>query len=56
MNREEIVAHLWRLATNIGRYRSADDSAPVVSETMSAEEAGAETEETSGASSNRVAR
>jgi tetratricopeptide (TPR) repeat protein len=44
---EEIVAHLWRLATNIGRYHGADDSAPSGS-------ADATTEETSHTSSNGV--
>jgi tetratricopeptide (TPR) repeat protein len=34
---EEIVAHLWRLATSIGRYHSADDSAPEVVESADAQ-------------------
>jgi len=51
---EEVVAHLWRLATNIGRYHSDDDSAPAVIERANAGEAEAETEETSSASSNGV--
>ncbi len=49
---EEIVAHLWRLATSIGRYRRDEDSAPLVSETAPGGEA--ETEQASSAGSNGV--
>ncbi len=50
---EEIVAHLWRLATSIGRYHRDDDSQPAVVETSRAR--GLETDldvdgETEGAS------
>ncbi|HTB58957.1 MAG TPA: tetratricopeptide repeat protein, partial [Polyangia bacterium] len=50
---EEIVAHLWRLATNIGRYQSSDDSAAVVSEAELAE-ASDETDKSTTAGSNGV--
>ena len=41
---EEIVAHLWRLATSIGRYHREDDSAPAVVATASAAAEGADAE------------
>jgi tetratricopeptide (TPR) repeat protein len=41
---EEIVAHLWRLATSIGRYHGEDDSAPALVETAPSPVEGADAE------------